>query len=92
MHLRAFSCAPITRLGSRRRRLIKIERMNVDGGVPHRAPLSLLNEAPFAGSGGRGSRSGALDFPLKLRKLPRHCRTAQRFLLQPLNANAGETG
>jgi hypothetical protein len=57
MHSRALLCATITRLGSPRRRLIKIERINVDGGVPHRAPLSLLNEAPFAGSGGRGDRS-----------------------------------
>jgi hypothetical protein len=46
----------ITRLGSRRRRLIKFELKCVSGGVSHRAPLSLLNEAPFAGSGGRGDR------------------------------------
>jgi hypothetical protein len=73
-------CADITRLGLHRRRLIKFELKCVGGGVSHRAPLSLLNEAPFAGSGGRGSRSGDARPSAQAREMLRHRRTARRLL------------
>src|SRR4051812_20481178 len=89
MRSAALLCAAITRLGSRCRRLIKIESKCVSGGVPHRAPLSLLNEAPFAGSGGRGNRDGGVQTsaprpPRGVTPLP----DSAAFPFQPLNTNA----